>query len=62
MNLSTARATGRAREVGIRKTLGSERGQLIRQFLGESITMSPHLHGDCLCLSAIALACFRQCP
>jgi len=40
MNLSTARATGRAREVGIRKTMGSERGQLIRQFLGESIAMA----------------------
>jgi len=39
-NLSTARATGRAREVGIRKTMGSDRGQLIRQFLGESISMS----------------------
>ena len=40
MNLSTARATGRAREVGIRKTMGSDRGKLIRQFLGESITMA----------------------
>jgi ABC-type antimicrobial peptide transport system permease subunit len=36
MNLSTARSEKRAKEVGIRKTVGSVRGQLIRQFLSES--------------------------
>ena len=37
MNLSTARSEKRAKEVGIRKTVGSGRGQLIVQFLTESI-------------------------
>jgi putative ABC transport system permease protein len=36
MNLSTARSEKRAREVGIRKTIGSLRWQLIRQFIAES--------------------------
>jgi ABC-type antimicrobial peptide transport system permease subunit len=40
MNLSTARSEKRAREVGIRKTVGSMRGQLIRQFLFESVFMA----------------------
>jgi len=37
MNLSTARSTNRAREVGVRKVLGSDRHSLIRQFLAESL-------------------------
>jgi putative ABC transport system permease protein len=40
MNLSTARSSNRAKEVGIRKVLGSLRGNLMRQFLLESLLIS----------------------
>ncbi len=40
MNLSTARSAGRAKEVGVRKVLGSQRIQLIRQFLAEAVFFS----------------------
>jgi putative ABC transport system permease protein len=40
MNLSTARSEKRAKEVGIRKTVGSLRPQLIKQFLTESILVA----------------------
>jgi len=40
MNLSTARSTARAREVGIRKIAGTTRGALVRQFLFESLLVS----------------------
>jgi ABC-type antimicrobial peptide transport system permease subunit len=40
MNLSTARSERRAREVGIRKSVGSKRHELIFQFIGESLFIS----------------------
>lgn len=40
MNLTTARATLRAREVALRKVLGAGRGQLMLQFLGEAVLVA----------------------
>jgi putative ABC transport system permease protein len=51
MNLTTARSMGRVREVGIRKVVGSQRHQLITQFLLESVGLS--LVAFCLSLLAI---------
>ena len=39
MNLATARAADRQREVGVRKALGAHRGQLIGRFVGEAVLL-----------------------
>ena len=59
MNLATARSTKRAREVGMRKVLGAERQNLIRQFLGESTIYSLLALFVALVLVRMALPVFR---
>ncbi|CAN5294309.1 ABC transporter permease [soil metagenome] len=54
INLSTAQAANRAREVGVRKVLGSSRRQLILQFLGEAALIS--CFGFFMALAAAMLA------
>jgi len=60
MNLSTARSEKRAREVGIRKTLGSLRTQLISQFLGESLLVAFFAFVLAIGLAALSLPAFSQ--
>ena len=60
MNLSTARSEKRAKEVGIRKTIGSLRTQLIGQFLGESVLIAFLSLLLALLLVTISLPFFNQ--
>jgi len=60
MNLSTARSEKRAKEVGVRKTLGSDRKQLIGQFYTESLLMSSLAFAISLILVQLALPWFNQ--
>jgi len=60
MNLSTARSEKRAKEVGIRKTLGSLREQLITQFFSESLLVSVFAFVFSIILVQLALPWFNQ--
>jgi putative ABC transport system permease protein len=59
MNLSTARSEKRAKEVGIRKTMGSSRRSLILQFIGESLMMTLFALTIALILALISLPSFN---
>jgi ABC-type antimicrobial peptide transport system permease subunit len=60
MNLSTARSSTRAKEVGIRKTIGSVRSQLVGQFLSESILLAGLAFVLSLLLVQLSLPLFNE--
>jgi putative ABC transport system permease protein len=60
INLSTARSEKRAKEVGIRKAIGSLRSQLVLQFLTESVVMVAMAFCICLLLVQFLLPSFNQ--
>ena len=60
VNLATSRSLDRAREVGIRKVLGSVRSQLIKQFLFESVTINFFAVVLALILITVALPAFHN--
>ena len=60
MNLATARSEKRAKEVGIRKTVGSLRGNLIAQFLGESVLLALLSFFLAIALASLSLPWFNQ--
>jgi putative ABC transport system permease protein len=60
MNLSTARSEKRAKEVGIRKTVGSLRSQLVGQFLSESIMLTFFAFAISILLAQLSLSWFNE--
>ena len=60
MNLATARSANRAKEVGVRKVMGSERQQLIGQFMTESMLTTVLAMLLALVIVAVALPGFQQ--
>jgi putative ABC transport system permease protein len=60
VNLTTARSAERAKEVGVRKVVGAARGQLARQFIGESIILCLIAFLLSVLLSALLFHLFNQ--
>ncbi|MBD2757023.1 ABC transporter permease [Spirosoma validum] len=60
INLATARAINRAKEVGVRKAVGSLRGQLIRQFMTESVLLNGLAVGLALLIVVVSLPMFNR--
>lgn len=59
INLSTAKSANRAKEVGLRKVVGSQRGNIINQFLAESVMFSFLSFGIGLILARLLFGYFK---
>jgi putative ABC transport system permease protein len=60
MNLATARSAGRGKEVGLRKVMGARRGNLIQQFMGESVLLAVLASLIAFVLVGLALPSFNR--
>ncbi len=60
INLATARAVSRATEIGVRKVVGAQRRQLVRQFLGESLLLTGMAFVLALALVQLGLPVFNS--
>lgn len=60
MNLSTARAAQRAKEVGVRKVIGAGKTSLVKQFISESLLLSAVAGSIAVALVAVVLPVFNE--
>lgn len=60
MNLSTAKSSVRVKEIGVKKAIGSGKGHLINQFLGESVLMSTFSTLLAVAITLVLLPVFNQ--
>lgn len=60
INLATAFSLRRAREIGVRKSTGARRGQIVGQFLSESLLLSAGAAGLGLVMTAIAMPLIKK--
>lgn len=60
INLTTARSVERAKEVGIRKVIGAQKGQIAFQFLGESVIICLFAFVLAIGFTMLALPCFNE--
>jgi len=59
MNLTTAYSSKRAKEIGMRKVIGAQKGDIVKQFFGESLILSLVFSGVAVLLAFLFLPAFN---